>query len=366
MADPVTLEMVAQEAKVSTATVSRIINGTGKVSPRRKKMVLDAIEKLGYRPNLVAQSLARGQSMNVGVLTQDISSPYFSQIHKGIEQGFQGSGYHPIFVSEEWQDDQQHTAMEVLLSRRVDALIVLGGYIEDEVLIKISSSTPVVVVGRNVPGLSTQCLSTDNQLGGRLATQHLIGLGHRHIAHLAGPETHHDAVDRLSGYMQALSEARIPLNRKLVVDGLFSEEGGVRATETLLAQGIPFTAIFAGNDQAALGAQLVLQKRGLKVPQDISVVGFDDLSGSAFCYPPLTTIRQPALKMGKTAAQYVLSLLEDRWFLPPTFAAELIVRESSGPAPQSPETTAQDSKGSGPAEIPAGKRRRRATPNKPA
>ncbi|GEM45701.1 LacI family DNA-binding transcriptional regulator [Deinococcus cellulosilyticus] len=329
----VTLEMVAKTAGVSTATVSRIINGTGKVSARRRKQVMDAIEKLGYRPNMVAQSLARGQSMNVGVLTQDISSPFFSQIHKGIEQGFQGSHYHPIFVSEEWRDDREHAALEVLLNRRVDALIVLGGYIEDEVLRKVNAATPIVIVGRQITGLEQQCLQVNNHRGGYLATRHLLALGHRHIAHLAGPDTHYDAVDRLSGYMEALQEARVPLNRQLVVDGEFSEEGGMRATERLLSQGIPFTAIFAANDQSALGAQLVLQKKGLKIPQDISVVGYDDLAGSAFSYPPLTTIRQPSLKLGMAAAHQVLALLEGHPYRPPTFSCELVVRESSGPAP---------------------------------
>lgn len=329
----VTLEMVAQEAGVSTATVSRIINGTGKVSARRRKQVMDAIEKLGYRPNLVAQSLARGQSMNVGVLTQDISSPFFSQIHKGIEQGFQGSHYHPIFVSEEWRDDREHAALEVLLNRRVDALIVLGGYIEDEVLLRVNATTPTVVVGRKIAGLEGQCLQVNNQNGGHLATRHLLELGHSHIAHLAGPDTHYDAVDRLSGYMEALKEARVPLNRQLVVDGFFSEEGGMRATERLLAQGIPFTAIFAANDQSALGAQLVLQKKGYRIPRDISVVGYDDLAGSAFSYPPLTTVRQPSLKLGKAAAQQVLALLEEQPYHAPGFTCELMVRESTGPAP---------------------------------
>ncbi|GGJ52202.1 LacI family DNA-binding transcriptional regulator [Deinococcus roseus] len=328
----VTLEQVALEARVSTATVSRIINGTGKVSARRKKQVMDAIEKLGYRPNLVAQSLARGQSMNVGVLTQDISSPYFSQMHKGIEQGFQGSGYHPIFVSEEWRDDQDHAALEVLLSRRVDALIVLGGYIEDDVLLKISRNTPMVVVGRLVPGLEKQCLQVNNHHGGLLATRHLLDLGHRHIAHIAGPDTHYDAVERMAGYMQALQEAGVPLNRQLVVEGQFSEEGGMRATEKLLKLGMPFTAIFACNDQSALGAQLVLQKKGFRIPQDISVVGYDDLSHSAFIYPPLTTVRQPGLKMGRAAAQCVLDLLSEKSPHLPAFHNELVVRESSGRA----------------------------------
>lgn len=335
MAENVTVEMVAREAGVSTATVSRIINGTGKVSARRRKLVQDAIEKLGYRPNLVAQSLARGQSMNVGVLTQDVSSPFFGMIHKGIEQGFEDSGYHPIFVSEEWRNTADHAPMEVLLSRRVDALIVLGGFIEEETLLKVNQSTPIVLVGRDIEGLEKQCLQVNNVLGGYMATRHLIELGHRNIACLTGPETHMDAVDRLSGYMQALEEAGLPLQRNLVEDGQFSEEGGMRAIRTLMRRKERFTAVFASNDQSAIGAQLALQQEGLKIPQEVSVVGFDDLPGTAFVYPPLTTVAYPCLQMGRAAARTVLKLLSGEVLSRQQFNLSLKVRSSCGPSPES-------------------------------
>ncbi|GGJ57067.1 LacI family DNA-binding transcriptional regulator [Deinococcus roseus] len=338
MAETVTVEMVAHEARVSTATVSRIINGSGKVSARRRKQVMDAIEKLGYRPNLLAQSLARGQSMNVGVLTQDMASPFFGQMHQGIEQGFQGSGYHPIFVSEEWQDDKQHAALEVLLSRRVDALIVLGGYIEDDVLLELSGQLPLVTVGREVKGLEGS-LSLDNEQGGYLATRHLLDLGHRQIACLAGPDTHYDAVDRMAGYLRAFQESDVPLQRDLVIDALFSEEGGVRATERLLKSGKHFTAVFACNDQSAIGAQLALQRHGKRIPQDVSVVGFDDLPSSAFVYPPLTTVRQSAKLLGQAAAAAVICKLEGKTFAPSRLELKLMVRESTGPVSHMPTHT---------------------------
>ena len=332
MSEPFTLEQVAREARVSTATVSRIINGTGTVSAHKRAAVMEAIERLGYRPNAVAQALARGNTMTVGVLTPDIASPFFSAILRGVEQGLDGSGYHPVFASEQWRVAEAPATLDLLLARRVDAMIVLGGNTAPERLRQLARQMPLVVVGRGVPGLEGQCLTVDQAAGAREATRHLLALGHRRIVHLAGPEDHPDARARLAGYRTALREAGVPEVPELIVPGDFSEPGGYAATEALLASGVAFTAIFAANDQSAAGAQLALFRRGLRVPGGVSVVGFDDIPGSAFERPPLTTVRQPTDPVGRAAAALVLALLREQPFDPPPFRVELIERESTAPA----------------------------------
>lgn len=331
MKENVTLEHVARKAGVSTATVSRIINGTGKVSEERRQAVLKAIEEVGYSPNSLAQTLVKGQSMTIGVITQDISSPFYGRILKGIEQGLQGTHYHPIIVSEEWRIDQHYQAIDHLMSRRVDAIIVLDSDPRTDQVLQAARHVPVVVVGREVPGHEKHCIYIDNFRGGHLATKHLIALGHQHIVHLAGPDDHIDARDREAGYREALQEAGLPVQEDLVVKGYFNEKDALDATERLLASGVHFTAIFAGNDQAAEGAQLALYRQGLRVPQDVSVVGFDDLPSSAYSRPPLTTIHQPTLEMGKVTVQGVLDMLSGREFVSPEFSVRLVLRESTCP-----------------------------------
>ncbi|SMB97641.1 substrate-binding domain-containing protein [Deinococcus hopiensis] len=333
MPESLTLEQVARAARVSTATVSRIINGTGTVSAHKRAAVMEAIERLGYRPNMMAQALARGSTMSVGVLTPDIASPFYSAVLRGVERGFGGSGYHPVFASEEWRVSSASDSLDLLVSRRVDAMIVLGGNTPLDRLRELAGLMPLVVLGRELPGLEGQCLEVDQTVGAEQATHHLLALGHRRIVHLAGPEDHADARARLAGYRRALRDAGVPEAPELIVPGDFSEAGGHAATEALLAAGVPFTAIFAANDQSSAGAQLALFRRGLRVPTDLSVVGFDDIPGSAFERPPLTTVRQPTGDMGQAAAAMVLALLRGEQPSMPTFRAALVERESTAPVP---------------------------------
>ncbi|MCS7193789.1 MAG: substrate-binding domain-containing protein [Meiothermus sp.] len=318
---------VAREAGVSPSTVSRVINGTARVDARKREAVLRAIERLGYRPNLMAKGLAQGRSLTVGVVTQEISSPYYGEMLKGVEQALEGTPYHPIFASGHWRADQEEAALKVLVGRQVDGLIVMDGSVPAERLLELAQSMPVVVVGRDIPGLC--CLSIDNLQGAYEGTRHLIELGHRRIAHIAGPQSHLDAVERLRGYKRALEEAGLPFDPALVVEGDYLEPSGLLAVEALLTRGALFTAIFAANDQMAYGANVALYRRGIRVPHDVSLVGFDDLPSSSYFTPPLTTVRQPGLEMGWEAARLVLALLEGGEYNPKPLAARLVIREST-------------------------------------
>lgn len=327
----VTLEMVAQASGVSPSTVSRILNNTASVSAEKRQAVDAAIERLGFRPNPVARGLAGGRTFSIGVLTQFISSPFYGEALHGIEDVLDGHGYIPIFVSGHWDEAEERKALDVLLGRRVDGLIVLAGKLSDRALKRFGQSVPMVVVGRRLGGQGVCGLSFDNRGGARMATQHLIDAGHRQIAFIAGDASHEDAVERHEGYLEALRDAGIRRQPTLEIDGDFSEEGGLAAVQALIASGRRFTAIFAANDQMAIGAALGLYRHGLRVPEQVSLVGFDDLLGARFCLPPLTTVRQPVYEMGRQAAAAVLALLSDarpQLTLPPP---ELMRRESTAP-----------------------------------
>lgn len=327
MREAVTLSDVAREAGVSPSTVSRVINGTAQVAASKREAVLRAIERLRYRPNIIAKGLAQGRSLTIGVVTQEISSPYYGEMLKGVEQALEGTAYHPLFASGHWRVDQEEAALKVLVNRQVDGLIVMDGSVPQERLQELVSTMPVVVVGRKIPGL--KCLGIDNRQGAYEGVQHLIELGHRRIAHIAGPTSHPDAIERLEGYRAALEDASIPFDPSLVVVGDYMEQSGVLAVEALLARGALFTAIFAANDQMAYGANVALYRRGIRVPHDVSLVGFDDLPSSSYFTPPLTTVRQPGSEMGWEAARLMLGMLEGRNYTPKPLSSRLVMREST-------------------------------------
>ncbi len=328
----ITIQDIARRAGVSPSTVSRVLNGSKPVAAEKRALVLTAIEKLQYRPNAVARGLARGRSMTVGVLVQDIGSPFFARMVSGIEQGLDCAGYRPLLTTTHWRtehEEDQMGALQLLLEWRTDGVIVLGSHIPDETLRTVAAQVPMVVVARRVEGLESQCLYVDNTDGAYRATRYLIGLGHTRIAHIAGTSGHPDAAARQEGYRRALAEAGLAIDEGLIIDGQFTEQSGLAGVEELLSRGERFSAIFAANDQAAYGVMLGLFNHGYRIPTDVSVVGFDDQFVSAYTLPPLTTVHHPTVEMGRVAAAGLLHLLDNRELLLPRFPAELIIRKSA-------------------------------------
>ncbi len=324
----ITIQDIADRAQVSKSTVSRVLNDSTPVAPEKRAAVLAAMAELNYQPNIFARGLAGGQSMTVGVLTQQIGSPFYDAIVRGVIQGLAGSHYSPIFADGQWQADIEKEAVQTLLERRVDGLIVIGGHSPGELLRRLNEQLPVVVAARRVPELIDRCVCVDNFQAAYQAVRYLVEAGHEHIAHVTGIMTQPDGVTRRDGYVQALTDAGLDPNPALIVEGNFRRQSGVLAVETLLMRGQAFSAIFAANDQMAFGARLALFRRGIRVPDDVSIVGFDDQPDSAYMTPPLTTIRQPAVEMGETAAQFLLHLLKGKPFERPALSTELIIRES--------------------------------------
>lgn len=330
--DKVTILEIAEKANVSPSTVSRVLRGMAGVKGYKREAVLQAMNELDYRPNIFAQSLASGQSMTLGVLTQNFGSPFYDGILQGILQGLDGSDYSPIFADGRWQTAVEAQCLKMLLDRRVDGLILIGGQIPEETLQGLIGKTPFVVVARELATLPNNCLYVDNFAAAYEATRYLINLGHRHIAHITATmpyeETVHDVQHRYNGYVQALQEAGIGLDARLVVQGNLLQQSGVLAIETLLMKGVPFSAIFAANDQMAFGARLGLYRRGIRVPDDVSLVGFDDEASAAYFIPPLTTVRQPARELGQLAAQAILDMINKKTVKLPVLTADLIIRET--------------------------------------
>ena len=306
----VTLAMVAEAAGVSPSTVSRILTGNARVSDDKRKSVEEAIARLHYEPNVLARGLAQGRTLSIGVLTQDINSPFYGQAHRGIEDALGGTGIVPLFVSGHWNVQDEAERMTHLLGRRVDGIIVLTGRLTDEQIRDYAQRVPIVVTGRTLKGHNIASMRVDDFKGAYRATHHLVELGHRRIAHIAGPQDHADSVERLKGYRKALEEAGIAFDAKLVCYADFHEPSGVLAINQLLEARQSFTAVFASNDQTAYGARLALYQHNIRVPEDVSLIGFDDLPGSRYVIPPLSTIHQPVYELGQAAARVLLKLIE--------------------------------------------------------
>jgi LacI family transcriptional regulator len=325
----VTLDQVADAAGVSPSTVSRVLNRSAKVSEAKRRVVEETVARLNFQLNPLARGLALGRSMSIGVVTQAMDSPFYGEAMRGVEDALDGTGFLPLFISGHWSESVEARCLQMLQARRVDGVVVLHGRLSDTDLMRVAERVPVVVTGRRLQGPQLLSFSIADFDGAVQATQHLLELGHRVIAHLGGPDSHPDAMERMAGYRHALEQAGIAFDARLVAQGELHEQSGAVVMQRLLDSAPPFTAVFAANDQMAFGAQLALRRGGLRVPQDVSLVGFDDLPVSAFMMPPLTTVRQPARDIGRIAVQGMLALIEGRKPELEAPALQLIVREST-------------------------------------
>jgi LacI family transcriptional regulator len=321
--------MVAERAGVSPATVSRVLNGTAGVSDKKREAIDLAIADLGFVPDPMARGLAGGRTLSVGVVTQSLDSPFYGVALRGIEDELDKVGYAALFVGGNWNAAEETRCIGLLRSRRVDGIIVLTGRLSDRVLRTTAKSLPLVVTGRQLKAAGLYSLEFDNVAGARMATEHLIALGHRRIACITGDPEHPDAVARLRGYREALEQAGLAYDTGIVEPGLFHEQGGQLAMDHLLERRKRFTAVFACNDQMAFGAALALYSRGLRVPDDVSLVGFDDLATASYTIPPLSTVHHSGYELGRTAAGAMLQMLagDKPNAVPP--APRFIARESS-------------------------------------
>ena len=326
-----TIYQVSELAGVSLATVSRVINNNSLVSEKTKLKVLEAMKKLNYRPNTVAQSLASNRSNSVGLLVSELHGSFYGSMMSDIELALREFGKHAIITAGHSDEKSEKEGVEFLISRSCDALILHVEALSDEYLIELKTrNIPFVTVNRYIPEIAANCICLDNEVGGYIATKFLLQQGHRDIAYISGPMWKDDAKSRYEGHLRALQEFNVKLNKRLIYEGNFQEEGGQKGVQVLLETGIPFTAIECANDEMAAGAMSALREKGRNIPDDVSIIGFDNLVFSRYTYPKLSTINYPISAIGKTAASWVLNNLyidreEDIQHL---FTPELVVRDS--------------------------------------
>lgn len=302
-----TIYEVSELAGVSLATVSRVMNNNTPVRESTRKKVLAAMEQLGYRPNSIAQSLASNRSNSIGILVSELHGPFYGEMLTGIEAEFRAAGKHVIITAGHSDQATELDGIEFLKSRNCDALILHVEAVSDEYLIELATGeTPFVLLNRHIPAIAERCISLNNELGGYLATQHLLQQGHREIAYIAGPMWKTDAQARYQGHQRALAEYQLQANPKLFFEGDFRETGGSNGLSAILATGLLFTAIVCANDEMASGALTAAREQGLAVPEHFSVVGFDNVNFAYYTYPKLSTIDYPISAMGQMAARWVL------------------------------------------------------------
>ncbi|MDF2155197.1 substrate-binding domain-containing protein [Vibrio sp. CAU 1672] len=320
---------VAKLAGVSPSTVSRFLNRTTYVSEEKTASIENAIKTLSYKPNYQISQAGNPRSMTIGVLVQSPESPFTSRIFNDMEKYLAPKGYSLVIASGYWQRRLQLNALEQLVKSNVDGVIVVSGNLTGQDLQTCASKIPVVALGYQASGDNLYSVNIDNVLGGYIATLHLLQQGHVNIAHIKGVLNQPDTIARYEGYQNALQDAGLKVHSKLVKQGDFSSETGYDRTVELLQAKVHFSALFAANDQTAYGAIKALHDHGLKVPDDVSVVGFDDLPTSKYFTPGLTTLRQPVEEIGVVCAEAILALLRGEACevrLPPI---DLIVREST-------------------------------------
>jgi DNA-binding LacI/PurR family transcriptional regulator len=329
-----TIYDVARLAGVSTATVSRALNGTGQIAPATREAIAAAVAQLGYAPNTIARSLVTKSTQTIALLLPDISNPFYAALVSGIQQSALSRGHTMLLCTTEGDPEREEQYLELLRAKRVDGALVDGLVLPpDRIARFVRDGFPIVCLDRDIDSASIPVVQVDNRLGGRLATEHLLSLGHTRIAHVTGAPALRISEDRLAGYRDALEAAGVAADPALVAEGRFTEEGGYDATRALVATDVAFTAVFAANDLTAIGVVTALAGSGLRVPDDVSVVGFDDLRLAAFVPPPLTTIRQPAGEIAQRATELLLDLTHGkrvrrtRHLLEP----KLVVRASTAP-----------------------------------
>ena len=302
-----TIYQVSELAGVSLATVSRVMNNNARVSDKTRDKVLAAMEQLGYRPNSIAQSLASSRSNSIGILVSELHGPFYGEMLTGIEAEFRAAGKHVIIAAGHSERATEEDGIEFLRSRNCDALILHVEAVSDKYLIDLNKQNiPFVLLNRHIPALADRCISLDNELGGYLATLHLLQQGHRHIGYVAGPMWKTDARDRFHGHQRALSEYQLTADDALFFEGDFRETGGSKGLQALLASGRPFSALVCANDEMASGALTAARELGYDVPVDFSVIGFDNVNFAYYTYPKLSTIDYPVSAMGQMAARWVL------------------------------------------------------------
>ncbi len=348
----VIIKDVAERAGVSTATVSHVINQTRFVREETRQKVLEAIEALNYQPSAIARGLATNATQTIGLIISDIANPFFTAVARGVQDEIHQHGYHTIFCNTDEDPEREDEYLRLLSARQIDGLIIAPTGVRSERLIRMAEAgLSIVLLDRETSDLEAPLVGVDNEGGGYQATRYLIELGHRRIAILIGIETISTLATRFEGYKRALREADIPVDETLVVRAdprFYSNQNypsvspppmfltnnqmtpsAFHALQRILDLPDRPSAIFVTNNEMTVGALHALKERGLRCPEDISLISFDDHAWAPIFSPPLTVVRQPTYELGQTAAVLLMKLINRQEFEPlAPLPVEFIIRES--------------------------------------
>lgn len=330
-----TIHDIAKFAGVSLATVSRVLREPDKVSPARRSKVREAIAHFNYVPNAMAQQLRRPGFRTILVIIPSISNLFFAEALKNIENVAHQLGCRVLIGETQRNQERLDHYIELLTSRVADGLILFGSLLPSVLRESLDAGLPLpfplVLAEGIVHGPDCPRVQIDNVASGTMAAEHLIATGRRRIAMISGPLYLAVSTDRLEGYRRALAKAGLEPRPEWLVEGNFTMQSGYEAMQQLLARPERPDAVFCSGDEMAIGAQTAIREKGLRMPQDIAMVGFDDMRFAAYASPPLTTIRQPAAKMGEAAVRMMLAIFRGEAIAQPTviLGHELIIRESA-------------------------------------
>jgi LacI family transcriptional regulator len=337
-AAPATIRDVAERAGVSTATVSRVLAGIGNPKPDTAAAVMAAVEALDYRPSGVARSLRMKRTRTLGLIVTDIQNPFFPELVQAADQAARDLGYSIILGSAAYDEHRAVEYLDLMVDRRVDGLIIASSQVSEESWRWLAASpVPVVVVNAEPSGVPITVVTSDNENGARLAAEHLLALGHRHFAYVRGLEAFSADTPRFEGFRETCRAAGIPDADLFVIRGDAGFDGGERAAAALLAAHAGVTAIACHNDLTAIGVLRALRSARVRVPQDISVIGCDDIAAASWVVPALTTVAQQKAEMGSLAVARLAAMLDhpDDAGAPETTRVPMVlrIRESTGPVP---------------------------------
>lgn len=322
---------VAEKAGVSVTTVSHVVNQTRFVASETELRVRQAMQDLNYRPNTLARSLRRGETKTIGLILPDSANPFFAESARLLEEAAFNQSYSLILCNSNGDLEKELRYTDVLFNKQVDGIIFMAAGDDTQSLLElVNRKFPVVIVDRILDHMEVDAVITDNHQSGILATRYLIENGHKRIGIIRGPSNVTPSAQRVTGYQQALTEAGISIDPKLEVSGDFHSRSGYTATVQLL-KAKPLTAIFACNDLMAIGALRAIREAGLSVPEDISLIGHDDIEMASYTQPALTTIAQPIELLAETAIQFLLDRIKQPGVPPRRIILpnQLVVRQST-------------------------------------
>ena len=329
-----TIRDVAKLAGVSSITVSRVINNSGYVSKATRERVEKAIKELNYVPNTLATSFRSNRTYTIALVVPDVTNPFWTTVARGVEDVAAEKDYSVILCNTDEDSAKESRYIEILLRRQVDGILIAPATDDGERLLPIrSQETPCVILDREVKHFNADVVRCDSVAGSRELTQHLLDIGHRRIAMISGPATVSTAEDRVEGYRRALQERGLTVDENLVKRGEYKQSSGYRLMREVMTDGLSPSAVFAANNFIAVGVMEAIREAGLRVPEDIALVCFDDLPQASLIYPFLTIVAQPAYEIGTTSAELLLEQLTgktQRKERAVVLETELIIRESCG------------------------------------